>query len=169
MNGLHSLLLQKGLHDTSSPTQAVDLVDQFGFVCTDISFPNVTETKDITTTDWKDQDGEDVYIPERHCVKAFDLEVKVACTCIVGKSTSMLETLQRWFCEGLPQSGDGLTLWLPLYVRGFKRCYFKGSSDVEYTFMDESEVLECTLKFRVCDPVSTVQLKKESSTLYRLV
>ena len=169
MNSLHSLLFQKGLHTPTTPLQAVDLVDTFNFVCSEIDFPNATETKDVTTTDFKDEDGEDVYIPQRMRVKAFDLDVKVACVGNIGQTEGMLRSLSKWLCEGLPRNGDGLTIWSALYNRGYRRCYFKGASDLEYSYMNESEILECTLKFRICDPTYLVELKKESATIYRLM
>lgn len=75
MNGLHSMLIGKG------SGAAKDLLDDFGFVCTNISYPSVGKTKDIVSSNWKDKDGEDAYIPPKMMFEAFDVKVDVCFSC----------------------------------------------------------------------------------------
>lgn len=162
MNGLHSLLFQKGKRTTSAHRIATDMLEEFGFVCTDIGFPFSGKTKDVTTTNWKDRDGEDVYIPTDMRVEAFDLKVGICHSGNIGESENRIRRLVDFLRVELPTDGSGIMIWSELYKRGFCKCYLKDVGDFEYTYLSRKEVLECTLTFRVTAPHIVVKLNKDT-------
>ena len=161
MNELHSLLFQKVNRTISAQAIATDLLDSFGFVCTSIDFPQSGKTKEVTTTSWKDRDGEDAYIPSAMRVEAFDLKIGVCYSGKIGESEAKLRLLIDFLRTGLPADGSGMMIWSELYKRGFCKCYLKDVSDTDYTYLTHNEVLECSLTFRVTDPTTIVKVSSE--------
>lgn len=54
----------------------VDLLSAFNIVCSDFPFKLLSEAKDLPTRDWAGEDGRDIYIPQKICVKNYDVEAQ---------------------------------------------------------------------------------------------
>jgi hypothetical protein len=61
MAKLYSIYFQKS--KPGSPV--IDTKSQWGVVCKDFPFAVYGETKELPKRDWKDEDGEDTFIPDR--------------------------------------------------------------------------------------------------------
>lgn len=132
-----------------------DLLDDFGFVVTEIPYVSRGETKDLAKVDYPDEDGEDVYIPQQMKFKARTMEVKVCYTCNLNdegakKSAVALDELEAYLA-----SGGAISVYSPWTDRGFTGCSYGGAKDAEYSKMGPYEVMEATLVFNVHNPMST--------------
>ncbi|MBR8739005.1 hypothetical protein IX296_002019 [Bacteroides pyogenes] len=150
MNEPYSILMQK--MKGGSPIK--DLVGDFDIVCVEIPFEPFGETKDLTTRDWADEDGEDVYVPQMLRIKAYDWKIKAACkgetsTKVIDKITALTGYLSG--------ASDGNGAEMKIYSShldiGRKNVYMKSVGDFEH-FKDAAgnEVVEFSITFRVADP-----------------
>ena len=136
-----------------------DSLADFGIVCTEVPFMPFSETKELPSRDWPDEDGEDTYIPAELPAAAYDLELGL---CYKG-SLSTCHTKIKAFIDyltGKDGNGSELTIYLPYTGIGRKGCYLKSVGNIEFAKSGTDEVLTFTATFRVTDPVTDVQLTK---------
>lgn len=151
MNSLHSILIQSGTHSGNKSIK--DLVDDFGFVCT-TGAPLFAplEMKDVAKTEWPDEHGEDVFIPNKRGYKAVSISIPVAYTGKISSSGKALRALTDYLT-----SNGSLTIYSELSGCGFDICTFDGVDNSVLTPCGNYEVLECNIKFCAHDPASTVK------------
>lgn len=58
-----------------SKGSVVDLKESFKIICQDFPFKKNPKSKDLPSRDWYDEDGLDVYVPEKLPMKHYDIEV----------------------------------------------------------------------------------------------
>lgn len=101
-----------------------DLVDDFDMAL--ISFPVVLSggIKDYYANDWKDENGEEVFFPEKAYLKAYDLSVTLG---IKGNVSNYLERWNTFFdyITGKDGTGTEFGFYSPWLDLGHPHCYFK--------------------------------------------
>ena len=56
----------------------VDTLSDWGIVCKDFPFKLYGEAKELPSFDWKDEDGDDEYVPDELKISAYEIEVEFA-------------------------------------------------------------------------------------------
>lgn len=119
-------------------------VDDFSSGTTEVSMPS-WETKELPSNEWKDVEGEDIYIPKNGLyLGGADFEVKM---CYKGDAGS-------WSNKEIEivtfLKGSFLGVYCAYASEGWGACYFKEISDIDI-FSNESigDVVEYKLKFHL--------------------
>lgn len=129
-----------------------DMVDDFDMAL--ISFPLVLSggTKDFYANNWKDDDGEEAFFPERAPLAPFDLSITL------GVKGTVSGYLDKWrlfndYLTGADGNGTDFAFYSPWYDLGFHHCYFKG-----YKAKDGNREIEGSIfhtfeaTFRITEP-----------------
>lgn len=153
MSRPYTLLMQKSASD--SPVR--DLYETFGFVCTDVPVTMFADIKELDSNDWKDEHGEDAYIPDTLMIKAYDWDIAVCYKGDAGTGPAALRTLLDYL-TGLDGSGVEMKLYSPYTGVGRSGCYYKGSSGHSLHRIINEDIVEVTLRFRVTSPVANIVL-----------
>lgn len=61
--------------ETYSKGSVVDLKEAFNIICQDFPFKKNPKPKDLPKRDWYDEDGTDVYVPDKLPIENYDLDV----------------------------------------------------------------------------------------------
>lgn len=147
----------------------------WNIACTEVPFEIGGETKDLYKNDWKDEHGEDTYIPDTLMLKAYDLRVKFAYKGSLNTAYGVLTSF-RDFLTGAAETkiyeggvetqevadgGASLDLYFPHTGIGRQKCYLKQFADTDFTKSNIDDVLEFSAVFRVTDPVTSITLHEQ--------
>lgn len=143
----HSILFQKDGVDEF----AKDLVEDFGMVVTEIT-PDGASAKDVESNDWKDEDGEDVYIPQRICLKKSSVSIKMALSGEHGSFYKKITPFLDYLTSNTSNSENGLMLHSSYIGKGFANCYFNEMSTQDFYKSGNEEICEFTIKFDCYKP-----------------
>lgn len=144
----------KALLVKNRTSDVVDTNDRWDILVKSCPFQIIPETKELAVNDWGDEDGEDVFFPERMVYKAYDLQVTFLCVTPHGQANSKI----REFWEFLQQPPLQLH---DLYTNnGRQNVYYKSYSPKTFYRRDNiNDIVEFSLTFRVCDPATNISLK----------
>lgn len=151
MNKDYSILFQK-----SAGSRAMDLQDDFDFVCTFIEEGDF-ETKELEKNEWADEHGDDVYIPSVMRFNGFEIKLGVVYTGPINTHNEKLGTLLSYLTgsDGF-LSNDGLKVYSERLHRGYKKVYLKNVTERSLYKTDSHECFECVVVLRVADPITIV-------------
>lgn len=150
----YSIIFQK--EKEGSPSK--DLVSDFGMVCISFPFQLGFESKDVTTDDWIEEDGEDSFEPDILTLKAYDLEAEI------GYKGEDFNTKLRAFLNyliGLDGNGVKLKVYNPHSKIGRKGLRFLKYEPV----VSSSDVFTFKLTFRVTDPRTEISLVERNNII----
>lgn len=154
----YSLKIKKTGSDTT-----VDTYSTYNIVCKSIPLQLFPETKDLPSNDWKDQDGDDTYIPSMSYYKAYDLDIEwVYKGSITGTSSEYKWDANDYiqsFLDFLSGKSDGIVSMsiIDLYTQiQVDDVYFKGASeDAFYRIFGDEEIVTFKTTMRVTNPIYT--------------
>lgn len=150
MNTEYSILFQK--EGFANPVK--DLQDDFKFVCTSIDDGSL-EAKELEKNNWKEEDGEDVYIPEDILLMGMDITIGMI---YVGQPSSYRERLDYLIEYLTTDLGEtGLMLFSRFHNRGYRYCVFKSISEQTLFKGSTEECYECKLTMRSEDPRTRIK------------
>lgn len=153
----YSLLMQK-MKEGSTPA-VKDSYTDFGIVCTEVPFLPIEDIKELPVKDWKDEDGEEVLVPDSLSVAAYDWNINMG----YKGSLNTCYTKISEFISYL-KGGDGMGVMLKVYSPytriGRQKVYFKGMSDFEFSKSGNEDLLLFSITLRVTDPVTDITLAK---------
>lgn len=150
----YSIIFQK--EKLGSPSK--DLVSDFGMVCISFPFQLGFETKEVTTDDWIEEDGEDSFEPDILPLKAYDLEAEI------GYQGSDFKTKLKSFLDyliGVDGDGVKLKVYNPHSKIGRKGLRFLKYEPV----ISSSDVFTFKVTFRVTDPRTEISLVKRNNII----
>lgn len=152
----YAILLQKMMSDAP----VIDTLDSWGIVCKDFPFKLYGEAKELSSRSWKDEDGEDEYVPSELKLDSYDLKVDFAYKGNINTANAQI----REFLDYLTgRGGTGAELRVyDTYTRiGRKNVRFKSvDEDVFVRSESEGDVVTFKVTFRVNDPVTDITLSK---------
>ena len=140
----------------------VDTLDNWGIVCKEFPFKLYGEAKELPSHDWKDEDGEDEYVPETLPMAAYELEVEFVYK--GAKDTANVKV--KGFLDyltGRDGKKEGAELMVyDTYTRiGRQHVRFVGvDEDIFWRQEEGGDVLTFTVTFKVNDPVTDITLAK---------
>lgn len=120
------------------------LVDEFKSGVTEFNMPS-WETKELASNDWKDYDGDDVFIPEDGLrLQGADLEVSLCFDGVYGEWGETMFALVKMLRKGI------MGVVIPYSSERWNSVYFKGLTDVDvFSAPSMGDVVEYKLKFRI--------------------
>ncbi len=143
-----------------------DSVRDFGMYCKDVPFTMYGEAKDLQSDDYKDEDGEDEYVPKQLPMKSYSMEVTFA---FKGDRDSANKSLRAFvaYLTGRDEEGEGaeFDMYSTYTEIGRQRCRFQSlSNDAELVRKDGYDILFPKITFKVNDPMTDVTLKSPYET-----
>ncbi len=138
-----TLIFQKAGTNTTK-----DLYADFGIKTTSVPLFIPSEPKELSSRDWKGEDGEDVYFPEVLSYKSYESIVSVVYYGNQGSFNLVFEKLFKYLSSG----GTEINIYSPYSQTGCKGAYFKGFSDINMISNEDGDVTEFKIKFRVTKP-----------------
>ena len=139
--------IQIGKSDGSEKNSLTD----FGVVCTSVSFSAPSEMAELPARVWKDEDGEDTYIPKKIPIKAYEQTFSLAYT---GRLNSARGAVEKFvdYLRGKSDNMADLKLKCGFSDISIDGAYLLGLSDFEYHRSGDEDVLEFKAKFKVYKP-----------------
>lgn len=172
MDNRYTLLFKKGSGNV------INSFTQWGIVCCSVPFKAGGKTKDVAKRDWKDEHGDDAYLPDKLMFEAYDVEFEMA---YQGKelasnafnlslAATQIETFKKWLTGNDTENGSGseLSIYSPYAAIGRQKCYLLEISDESPCLMTKHEsgnlyhenVVTFKVKFRVTDPMTNINLSE---------
>lgn len=168
MDDINALLIRKG-----DDGEVVNTFTEWGIVCAKVPFDLGGTTKELPTRSWNDEHGEDVYIPSRLCMEAYDTEFEFAYKgeelvmniMNLSQAFTQIDAFRKWLTgnDGQPGEGTGasLVIYSPFSTIG-RKCYLKKFSDEDPcviakgrgTNLYNENVVTFKATFRVTDPMT---------------
>ena len=170
----YTLLFQK------TGGSVVNSYTQWGIVCCNIPFKAGGKTKEPAKRDWKDEQGEEAYIPAKMMFEAYDVEFELA---YKGQELStnpfdldlaftQINAFKKWLSGNDTESGSGaeLKIYSPYTTIGRQGCYLSEINDEDPHVQTKQEagnlyhenVVTFKVRFRVTDPMTPITLSESS-------
>lgn len=143
-----------------------DSVRDFGMYCKEVPFTIFGEAKDLSSDDYKDEDGEDEYIPKKLPLKSYTMEVTFA---FKGDRDSANKALVEFmnYLTGRDADSEGAEFEMYSSYTGIGRqkCRFVSiSNDAELVRKDGYDILFPKITFKVNDPATDIVLRSPYET-----
>jgi len=150
----YAILFQKMIEDAP----VVDTLSNWGIVCKDFPFKLYGEAKELPSRDWKDEDGDDEYIPKELKIAAYEIDVEF----VYKGDMNTANTKIRGFLDYLTgRGGTGAELKVyDTYTKIGRQSVRYASVDDDIFFRQEggNDVVVFVVTFKVNDPLTDIAL-----------
>lgn len=150
----YAILFQKMIEDAP----VVDTLSNWGIVCKDFPFKLYGEAKELSSRDWKDEDGDDEYIPNELKIAAYEIDVEF----VYKGDMNTANTKIRGFLDYLTgRGGTGAELMVyDTYTKIGRQSVRYVSVDDDIFFRQEggNDVVVFVVTFKVNDPLTDIAL-----------
>ena len=137
----------------------------YGMVVQAQPFPGVTEVKDLYKNDWKDEHGDDEYVPYSMKLKAFEYTVKFFVKTIATVGSTPIESLNDQYNDFMGKLLQGeFKVWDSWQERGFQKVRLVKSSIEQRDITDEQAWMLFSVTMKINDPVTQVSLSNNHIT-----
>ena len=143
-----------------SDALVVDTLDNWGIVCKEFPFKLYGEAKELPSHDWKDEDGDDEYIPSELPIASYEVEVKFAYKGVMDSANANIKGFLDYL-TGRDGSGAELMVYDTYTKIGRQNVRFVSvGDDVFYRQEEGGDVVVFSVTFKVNDPVTDITLSK---------
>lgn len=142
----------------------MESIADFHLYCSAFPYVGTTESKNLPTNDWPDEDGEEVFVPSVIPIRAFDMELKLHCKANSIDVANARTQLFRKYITGRDGTGSRLMIFSEQTNLGRQGLIFKKMDPPELIRTKSRCVVSYKVTFRVTDPVTELEIKN-----YRLV
>lgn len=152
----YAILFQKMM----SNAPVVDTFDNWGVVCKDFPFKLYGEAKELPSHDWKDEHGDDEYVPSELKIASYEVEVEFA---YKGEMNTANANIKGFLDYLTGRGGTGAELKVyDTYTRIGRQHvrYVSVEDDVFYRQEDGGDVVVFVVTFKINDPVTEITLSK---------
>lgn len=142
----------------SAGSTVIDTVERFGMYEVQSKFYGGREVKEPAKREWRDEDGDDEFIPSTPVFKAQEMEVRFAYKGTMSSANGKLEGFIKYLSDGgtmkIYDSYNGI---------GRQNVRFVSVPDDAELVRDsvDGDILVFTVKFKVNDPVTNITLSKQ--------
>ncbi len=142
----------------SASSTVIDTVEAFGMYEVQSKFYGGREVKEPAKREWRDEDGDDEFVPSTPVFKAQEMEIKFAYKGTMSSANGKLETFIKYLSEGgtmkIYDSYNGI---------GRQEVRFVSVADDAELVRDseDGDILVFTVKFKANDPVTNITLSKQ--------
>ena len=134
----------------------VETIEDFGLYCVDIPFKPAGDVKDISSRDWKDENGVDEYIPADGLkMSAYEIDVKFGYKGDKLGANKAISSLMSCLNAGYVSIYDTDTGIGRQKVR-----LVKLNDNAELVRDDDGDILIFSVTLKVCDPITNISLSK---------
>lgn len=153
------IYVQKMTGEGSAEAEVKELGADFGFYGMEIPFTVAADAKEPSRNDWKDEDGDEEYLPEDGLrLQAFETELKLGYKGAKGSANAKIEALLEYL-TGRDGTGARFKLYSTYTKKGYSDVRFAGlSDDAELVRDEDGDILVVTVTLKVNDPVTRVVL-----------
>lgn len=152
----YSVFIQK--EEPDSPVK--DTITDFDIWCASIPFDIGMEVKEVTTHDWKDEDGEDSYTGGGLKMSAYDMTVKWCCKGVKFSANAVIKKFIDYL-SGRDGSGVKMKMYCNWTRIGRQHIRLKSVSREATLYRDEDgDVVTFSTVLRVEDPITSIELEK---------
>ena len=138
----------------------VDTLDNWGIVCKDFPFKLYGEAKDLPSHDWKDEDGDDEYIPDELKIAAYEMDVEFVYKGAVESANTNIRAFLDYL-TGRGGTGAELMVYDTYTKIGRQGVRFVSvDEDVFFRQTEYGDVVVFSVAFKVNDPVTDITLSK---------
>lgn len=132
--------------------EVMETVAAFDVYCAEMPFVVANKAKDVTTRDWKDEDGLDAYVPKGGLkLSSYELEAKFCCKGDKNTSNAKITAFLEYLLGGY------LKIWCSFTRIGRQHVRFvELSDDADLVRDSDGDILVFTVKFNIDDPVSVI-------------
>lgn len=138
----------------------VDTLNDWGIVCKDFPFKLHGEAKELPSHDWKDEDGDDEYVPDELKIAAYEIEVEFAYKGAMDSANANIKGFLDYL-TGRGGTGAELMVYDTYTKIGRQNVRFVSvDDDVFYRQEEGGDVVVFVVAFKVNDPVTDITLNK---------
>ena len=138
----------------------VDTLDRWGIVCKEFPFKLYGEAKELPSHDWKDEDGEDEYVPDVIPMAAYEMEVEFVYKGDKGTANAKVGGFLSYL-TGHDGAGAEMMVYDTYTKIGRQRVRYVGvSEDIYWSETEGGDVFVFAVTFKVNDPVTDIVLNK---------
>lgn len=143
-----------------SDALVIDTLDNWGIVCKEFPFKLYVEAKELPSHDWKDEDGDDEYIPSKLPIASYEVEVEFAYKGVMDSANASIKGFLDYL-TGRDGSGVELMVYDTYTKIGKQHVRFVSVSDDVFHRQEEGgDVVVFSVAFKVNDPVTDITLSK---------
>ena len=143
-----------------SDALVVDTLDNWGIVCKEFPFKLYGEAKELPSHDWKDEDGDDEYIPSKLPISSYEMEVEFAYKGVMDSANANMKGFLDYL-TGRDGSGVELIVYDTYTKIGRQSVRFVSVGDDVFHRQEEGgDVVVFSVTFKVNDPVTDITLSK---------
>lgn len=143
-----------------SDAPVVDTFDNWGIVCKEFPFQLYGEAKELPVTDWKDEDGDDEYIPNELKISSYEIEVEF----VYKGELNTAHTQIKGFLDYLTgRGGTGAELMVyDTYTKIGRQSvrFVNVEPDIFWRQEEGGDVVVFVVTFKVNDPTTEITLSK---------
>lgn len=143
-----------------SDALVVDTLDNWGIVCKDFPFKLYGEAKELSNTDWMDEDGDDEYIPSELKIASYEMEVEFA---YKGAMNSANTNIKAFLDYLTGRGGTGAELMVyDTYTKIGRQSvrYVSVDDDIFWRQEEGGDIVVFVVTFKVNDPITDIVLSK---------
>ena len=135
---------------------AVHSSDEWNVYVTSLPFRPFPDMKDLPSNDWKDEDGDDEYLPDRPAMQSYEMEVSFAYIGTAADAPAKISSFLQYLAFG-----GYFSIYSQYTGIGRKKVRYV-SYDDDALSMDDSgrEVVTFKVTLKVNDPVTNIALEK---------
>lgn len=138
----------------------VDTFDNWGIVCKDFPFKLYGEAKDLPSHDWKDEDGDDEYIPKELKIASYEVDVEFVYKGAIDSANTKIKGFLDYL-TGRGGTGAELMVYDTYTKIGRQSVRFVSvEEDVFFRQTEYGDILVFVVTFKVNDPVTDITLSK---------
>lgn len=159
---IEKLYIQKITNSDTEP-ETKETGSDFGFYGMEIPFTMQPEAKEPSKNDWKDEDGDDEYLPDNGLrMKAFEIEIKLGYKGTKDTANAKLESFLKYL-TGRDGSGTRMKIYSTYTKIGYNDVRFVSlNDDAELVRDADGDILIVAITLKVNDPVTKVVLNKQN-------
>lgn len=136
----------------------VDTFNDWGIVCKSFPFKLYGEAKELPSKDWKDEDGDDEYIPDELKIASYEVEVEFAYKGDINTANVKIKSFLDYL-TGRGGTGAELMVYDTYTKIGRQSVRFVSvEDDVFWRQEDGGDVVVFVVTFKVNDPVTDITL-----------
>lgn len=155
------IYVQKMTAEDEPAAQVRELGSDFGFYGMEIPFVPFGEAKEPSRNDWKDEDGDDEYLPESGLkMQAFEVGIKLGYKGSKDSANGKIAALLDYL-TGRDGTGPRMKIYSTYTKIGYNDVRFVSlDDDAELVRSGDGDILVITVTLKVNDPATRVTLSK---------
>lgn len=135
-----------------------ETMKDFGIICKEFPFKLYGDTKELYTTSWNDEDGDDEFVPDILPIKSYDIQVEFGYKGKIDTANEKIKTFLDYL-TGKDGSGAKMKVYDSYTRIGRQHVRVKSiSDDIFVRNESEGDVVTFKVTFKINDPLTDITL-----------